>query len=175
VLLRKQSQDGWPPGKSGLGSQKRTILCHWVVTNGIRASAQPEMVGACTSPWGLPAGTRWDAKNGVIPWGSPAGTLSPKGGWLWHLTSPGNGDVLICINSSFITQRILKPWWSWTYQNSVVKRTSARAINSRMGDLLGSLVWGAKSRQYCGIGGGSLHRSRLITPLLHTLSLRSPL
>jgi hypothetical protein len=26
-----------------------------------------------------------------------------------------------------------------------------------MGDLLGSLVWGAKSGQYCVIGGGSLH------------------
>jgi len=26
-----------------------------------------QMVGACTSPRGLPAGTRWDAKNGVIP------------------------------------------------------------------------------------------------------------
>jgi hypothetical protein len=25
-----------------------------------------------------------------------------------------------------------------------------------MGDLLGSLVWGAKSGQYCVIGGGSL-------------------
>jgi len=28
--------------------------------------------------------------------------------------------------------------------------------NPRMGDLLGSLVWGAKSGQYCVIGGGSL-------------------
>jgi hypothetical protein len=26
-----------------------------------------------------------------------------------------------------------------------------------MGDLLGSLVWGVKSGQYCVIGGGSLH------------------
>jgi hypothetical protein len=26
-----------------------------------------------------------------------------------------------------------------------------------MGDLLGSLIWGAKSGQYCVIGGGSLH------------------
>jgi hypothetical protein len=25
-----------------------------------------------------------------------------------------------------------------------------------MGDLLGSLIWGAKSGQYCVIGGGSL-------------------
>jgi len=90
--------------------------------------AQPEMVGACTSPWGLPVGTRWDAKNGVIPWGSPAGTLDPKGGWLWHPTSPGNGDVLICINAPFMTQRVLKPWWSWTYQNSAFKRAFARAI-----------------------------------------------
>jgi hypothetical protein len=28
--------------------------------------------------------------------------------------------------------------------------------STRMGDLLGSLVWGAKSGQYCVIGGGSL-------------------
>jgi hypothetical protein len=28
--------------------------------------------------------------------------------------------------------------------------------NPRMGDLLGSLIWGAKSGQYCVIGGGSL-------------------
>jgi len=28
-----------------------------------------------------------------------------------------------------------------------------------MGDLLGSLIWGAKSRQYCVIGGGSLHNT----------------
>jgi len=31
-------------------------------------------------------------------------------------------------NAPFMTQRVLKPWWSWTYQNSVVKRASARAI-----------------------------------------------
>jgi hypothetical protein len=30
-----------------------------------------------------------------------------------------------------------------------------------MGDLLGSLVWGAKSGQYCVIGGRSLHESCL--------------
>jgi len=47
---------------------------------------------------------------------------------LWRPTSPGNEDVLICINASFMTQRVLKPWWSWTYQNSAVKRVSARAI-----------------------------------------------
>jgi hypothetical protein len=29
-----------------------------------------------------------------------------------------------------------------------------------MGDLLGSLVWGAKSGQYCVIGGGSLQRGQ---------------
>jgi hypothetical protein len=34
------------------GAKKRIILCHWgwVVTNGIRAISQPEMVGAYTSP-----------------------------------------------------------------------------------------------------------------------------
>jgi hypothetical protein len=113
VLLWEQSQDGWPLGKSGLGSQKRTILCHWgwVITNGIRAIAQPEMVGACTSQWEM-----------------PAGTLGPNRGWLWRPTSPENEDVLICINASFMTQRILKPWWLWTYQNSAVKCASARAI-----------------------------------------------
>jgi hypothetical protein len=30
-----------------------------------------------------------------------------------------------------------------------------------MGDLLGSLIWGAKSGQYCVIGGGSLHNQLL--------------
>jgi hypothetical protein len=48
--------------------------------------------------------------------------------FVWRPISPGNEDVLICINASFMTQRILKLWWSWTYQNSAVKRTSARAI-----------------------------------------------
>jgi hypothetical protein len=77
------------------GSQKRTILCRWgwVVTNGIRAIAQLKMGGACTSPWG-----------------SPAGTLGPKRRWLWRPTSLGNEDVLICINTPFLTQRILKLW-----------------------------------------------------------------
>jgi hypothetical protein len=65
--------------------------------------------------WGTPAGT-------------PAGTLGPKKGWLWRSTSPGNEDVLICINAQFMTQRVLKPWWQWTYQNSAVKRAAARAI-----------------------------------------------
>jgi hypothetical protein len=94
-------------------SLKRTILCHWgwVVTNGIRAIAQPMMGGACTSQWG-----------------TLAGTLGPKKGWLWRPTSPVNEDVLICINAPFMTQRVLKPWWSWTYQNSAVKRASSRAI-----------------------------------------------
>jgi hypothetical protein len=47
---------------------------------------------------------------------------------LWRPTSPGNEDVLICINAPFMTQRVLKPWWQWTYQNSTVKRAAARAI-----------------------------------------------
>jgi hypothetical protein len=55
--------------------------------------AQPEMGGVCTSPWR-----------------SPARTLGPKGGWLWHPTSPENGDVLIYMNAPFMTQRVLKPW-----------------------------------------------------------------
>jgi hypothetical protein len=61
-------------------------------------------------------------------WGTPAGTLGPKRGWLWRLTSPGNEDVLICINAPFMTQRVLKLWWLWTYQSFAVERTSARAI-----------------------------------------------
>jgi hypothetical protein len=32
-----------------------------------------------------------------------------------------------------------------------------------MGDLLGSLIWGAKSGQYCVIGGGSLHEIVVFT------------
>jgi hypothetical protein len=56
------------------------------------------------------------------------GTLGPKRGWLWRPTSPGNDDVLICIDALFITQRVLKPWWLWIYQNSAVKRAYAIAI-----------------------------------------------
>jgi hypothetical protein len=141
------------------GRQKRTILCHWgwVVTNGIRAISQPEMGGPCTSPWGSLAGTCSDAKNGVIPWRSSAGTLGPKRGWLWHPTSSRNDDVLICINASFMTQRVLKPWWPWTYPNSAVKRASARVIP---GWVTSWETWfgGAKSGQYCVIEGRSLHR-----------------
>jgi hypothetical protein len=36
-----------------------------------------------------------------------------------------------------------------------------------MGDLLGSLIWGAKSGQYCVIGGGSLHKFYSIEVLYH--------
>jgi hypothetical protein len=99
------------------------------------------MVGAFTSQWRM-----------------PAGTLGPKRGWLWRPTSPGNEDVLICINASFMTQRVLKPWWLWTYQNSAVKRASAKAIP---GWVTSWEVWfrGAKSGQYCVIEGGSLHLS----------------
>jgi hypothetical protein len=47
---------------------------------------------------------------------------------VWRPTSPGNEDVLICINAPYMTQRVLKSWWQWTYQNSAVKRAAARAI-----------------------------------------------
>lgn len=47
---------------------------------------------------------------------------------VWRPTSPENDDVLICINAPFMIQHVLKPWWLWTYQNSVVKRASARAV-----------------------------------------------
>jgi hypothetical protein len=48
-------------------SQKRTILCHWrwVVTNGIRAIARPEMVGARTSLMRDASGDA-GSKEGVI-------------------------------------------------------------------------------------------------------------
>jgi hypothetical protein len=47
---------------------------------------------------------------------------------VWRPTLPGNEDVLICINAPYMTQRVLKPWWQWTYQNFAVKRAPARAI-----------------------------------------------
>jgi len=36
---------------------------------------------------------------------------------LWHPTLPGyeNEYVLICIFAPFLTQRVLKSWWPWTY------------------------------------------------------------
>jgi hypothetical protein len=74
----------------------------------------------------LPSLRWWE--HAQAQWGTPAGTLGPKRGWLWRPTSPGNDDVLICINEEFMTQHVLKPWWSWTYQNSAVKHASARAI-----------------------------------------------
>jgi len=39
-----------------------------------------------------------------------------------------------------------------------------------MGDLLGSLIWGAKSGQYCVIGGGSLQHESLMLGALAELS-----
>jgi len=97
----------------------------------------------------------------------PAGTLGPKIGWLWRPTSPGNEDVCICLNAPFITQRVLKPWWQWTYQNSAAKRASMRVVP---GWVTSWEVWfgGAKSRQYCVIGGGSLQYCLLI-PLYRVL------
>jgi hypothetical protein len=53
----------------------------WGVTNGIRAIAQPEMGGACTSLRRLLADAHWD---GCQQWANPmralAGTLDPKRG-----------------------------------------------------------------------------------------------
>jgi hypothetical protein len=74
----------------------------------------------------LPSLRWWECAQ--AQWGTPAGTLGSKSGWLWRLISPGNENVLICINAPFMTQRVLKPWWRWTYQNSAVKRASVRAI-----------------------------------------------
>jgi hypothetical protein len=96
------------------GSQKRTILCHW--------GESLQMVSES-----LPSLKWWERAQ--AQWRTPARTLGPKRGWLWRPTSPGNEDVLICINALFMTQRVLKPWWLWTYQNSAVKRTSARVVS----------------------------------------------
>jgi len=103
----------------------------------------------------LPSLKWWERAQ--AQWGTLVGTLGPKMGWLWCPTLPvnGNEDVLICKNASFMTQRVLKSWWRWTYQNSAVKRASARVIP---GWVTAWDVWfgGAKSGQYCVIGGGSL-------------------
>jgi len=103
----------------------------------------------------LPSLRWWERAQ--AQWETPAGMLGPKRGWLWRLTSPGNEDVLICINAPFMTQHILKPWWPWTHQNSAVKRASARAIPRWVTSWE---VWfrGAKSGQYCVVCGRSLHQ-----------------
>jgi len=75
----------------------------------------------------LPSMRWWERAQ--AQWGTLTGTLGLKRGWLWRPTLLGNEDVLICINAPFMTQRILKSWWSWIYQNSVVKRASARTIS----------------------------------------------
>jgi hypothetical protein len=64
--------------KSDMGNQKRTILCHWgwVVTNGIKAIAQPEMVGACTSPKRVAGGH----SLGCQEWGDPMRVASEDAG-----------------------------------------------------------------------------------------------
>jgi hypothetical protein len=74
---------------------------------------------------------------------------------MWRSTLPGNEDVLICIFAPFLTQRVLKPWWPRTYQNSAVKRAFVRVVP---GWLTTWEVWfgGAKSGQYCVVRGGSL-------------------
>jgi hypothetical protein len=56
---------------------------------------------------------------------------------------------------TLMTQRVLKLWWSWTYQNFAVKSASTRVIP---GWVTSWEVWfgRAKSGQYCIIGGGSL-------------------
>lgn len=112
------------------------------------------MRGVCTSPWGSLVGTYWDTKNAVIIWGLSARAIGSKRGWLWRpITSGyGNGDVLICINTSFLTQRVLKSWWPWVCQNSAIKRASTRVV------LTSWEVWfgRAKSGKYCVVRSGSL-------------------
>jgi len=112
----------------------------------------------------LPSLRWWERAQ--AQWGTPTGTLGPKRGWLWRPTSPGNENVLICINAPSMTQRVLKPWWPWTHQNSAVKRTFARVIP---GWVTSWEVWfgGAKSGQYCVVWGGSL---QMVSELLPSLS-----
>jgi len=106
----------------------------WGAKNGQYCVIGGESLQMVSEP--LPSLRWWERAQ--AQWGTPAGTLGPKRGWLWRPTSPGNEDVLICINAPFITQRVLKPWWPWTYQNSAVKRASARAI---LGWVISWEVW----------------------------------
>jgi len=68
--------------------------------------------------------------------------------YMWRHTSPGNGDLLICINTLFLTQHVLKSWWSWTYQNFTVKRTSEKVVPGWVTSWEVWFGW-AKSGQYC--------------------------
>jgi hypothetical protein len=55
--------------------------------------------------------------------------------------------MLICIFASFLTQRVLKLWWLWIYQNFAVKRISARIVS---GWVNSRKVWfkRVKNKQY---------------------------
>jgi len=149
-------QDVWPPGKSGSGHPKADNI----------VSLGGGLLQMVSDP--LPNLRWWERAQ--AQWGTPAGTLSPKRGWLWRPTSPGNEDVLICINAPFMTQLILKPWWLWTYQNFAVKRAFARAI-PRWVTFWEVWFGGAKSGQYCVIGGGSLHSGLILSPTVTPLIL----
>jgi len=110
------------------------------------------MGGACTSPWRslvAPAGTpsmgwshegcqrgRW-VQEGVI--------VTSHIAWEW--------GYAYMYKRTLLEQRILKPWWPWTYQNFAVKRASARVV---LGWVTSWEVWfgGAKSEQYCVVGVG---------------------
>jgi len=136
-------------------NQKRTILCRWgwVVTNNIKVIAQPKM------------GKRAQVHEGrqLALVGTPRIRGSqedyqrrrwvPKEGWLWRPTSHRNDDVLICIFTLFLSQRVLKPWRPWTYQNFAVKCTSAIVV-PRWVTSWEVLFGRAKNRQYCIVGVG---------------------
>jgi hypothetical protein len=70
---------------------------------------------------------------------------------VWRPTSLRNEDILKCIKP-FLTQRVLKLWWSWIYQNSTVKHTSTRVLPRWVTSWE---IWfrEAKSGQYCVIRG----------------------
>jgi len=76
--------------------------------------------------------------------------------------------------ASFLTQCVLKPWWPWTYQNSIVKRVSARVVPRWVTSWE---VWfkGAKSGQYCVIGDGSLQMVSKPLPNLRWESMHKPM
>jgi hypothetical protein len=159
VLLLEYYRDGWPSGKPGSGEEKAdNIVSLGVGCYKWYKSHFPAWDGGTVhKPMRVASGHLFGRQEWGNPMTASAGTQGPKKGWLWHPTSSRNDDVLICINASFMTQRVLKPWWPWTYPNSAVKRASARVIP---GWVTSWEAWfgGAKSGQYCVIEGGSLHR-----------------
>jgi len=72
-----------------------------------------------------------------------------------------------------LTQRFLKPWWPWTYQNSAVKRASTRVVPGWVTSWE-VWFWGAKSRQYCVVGVGCYKLYESHCPAWDAGSMPSP-